>query len=301
MTRKIYLISSLFVIAFGVIPSLSGCGSGTDDQQKETTDAVGTDSMVPEKKGGVFYSMPSPLQLAKMLQKSGAIFDKSALNDPSKTSNYSTTTSKALNLGVYAADMSYSAIYNQTQEMMSYLDAAKKLADDLGSAASFSQAIIKRLKTNAGNKDSSMSIISEIFLSSNETFKENGQENVYVLALAGGFSEGLYLATQSVKKNKNNDAIVTRIAELKGSLNNLLFMLDGFSSDKTVAEILKDFQEIKSVYDEMNGESSATATVQADTTAKKGTIGGNSKYTLSKEQLDKITSKVEALRTKIIK
>lgn len=288
------------VIATIVITSLYSCGSGNSDKSTDVTDSVpAVETKTETKSQNVFYSIPSPIQLGQMLQRAGATYNKKVLNSLENATKYSTTNSKALNLGVYGADLSYSAIFNQTQETMSYLTSSKKLAEDLGITGSFTTEVMKRMEKNGGNKDSLLQIISELFLNSNEALKENEQSNVSVLVLTGGFIEGLYVGTQVAKTVKDNAAINTRIAELKGSLNNLIALMSTETSDKNIADLVTDLKGIKEIYDEMPA-SESKATVKADTTKKTMTIGGSSHYNLTKEQLEKITLKAESIRSKII-
>lgn len=299
--NSIKKIISTTAIVVMVVFSFYSCGSGSNDTVKDTKDSI---PAVPEKdtskKQNVFYSIPSPIQLGQFLKRAGASYDVKVLNPLDNASKYSSTTKKALNLGVYGADLSYSAIFNQTQEIQSYLNGSKKLAEDLGISNSFSKETIKRMEANIANKDSVLEIISEIFLNSNESLKDNDQAGISSLVITGGFIEGLYVGTHVAKTVKKNEGIVTRIAELKGSLNNLITILSLEKQDADIADLINDLKSIKEVYDEMVvTESKAVA--KADTTKKTMTIGGSAHYSLSKEQLEKITSKAESIRAKIIK
>lgn len=288
-------IVAVFVFSF------YSCGSGTTDTIKETKDSVSATAVKDTtKKQNVFYSIPSPIQLGQFLKRSGASYDLKTLNPLDNATKYSTTTKKALNLGVYGADLSYSAIFNQTQEIQSYLNGSKKLAEDLGISNSFSKETIKRMESNIANKDSVLQIISEIFLNSNESLKDNDQAGISSLVISGGFIEGLYVGTHVAKTVKKNEGIITRLAELKGSLNNLIIILSLEKQSAEIVDLVNDLKSIKEVYDEMVvSESKAVAKV--DTTKNTMTIGGSAHYSLSKEQLEKITTKAESIRAKIIK
>lgn len=284
------------VVAVLAFP-IAGCGP---DEKPTGTDSIpDIDSLFEKKSENAFYSVPSPIQLGQMLQRAGAGYDRKVLNPADNVSNYSTTESKALNLGVYGADLSYSAVFNQSQETMTYLASSKKLAEELGITTSFSAMMMERMEKNTGNRDSLLRIISELFLSSNEALKENDQSHVSVLVLAGGFIEGMYVGTQVAKTVKDNKAIYARIGEFRGSLNNLIMLVSTVNADET-PEILGDLKSIKAIYDE-SAVTEAKPTTTVDTTKKTMTIGGKSSYNLSKEQIEKITSSVETIRARIIK
>jgi hypothetical protein len=298
--KKLTGITGIAALLSVLALSISGCGSETAD--KNGTDSIPNIDSIPERKSdNAFYSIPSPIQLGQMLQRAGATYDKKLLNATDNSAKYSTTDAKALNLGVYGADLSYSAVYGQTQEVMNYLTSAKKMAEELGITTTFSAELMKRMETNAGNKDSVLYIISELFLSSNEALKENDQSDISVLVLAGGFIEGMYVGTQSAKTVKDNKAIYARIAEFRGTISNLI-MLVSTVNDDTAPGILADLKSIKAVYDEAPAEQEAPSTATSvDTTKKTMTIGGKSHYSLSKEQIEKITTLTEQIRAKIIK
>lgn len=284
------------VLSFVLLASCSG-DSGTETGTNDSISVV--DSMPKHTSENAFYSIPSPIQLGQMLQRAGAGYDKKVLNPNDNASKYSSEKSKALNLGVYGADLSYSAVFNQSQEVMSYLTSSKKLAEELGITTSFSTTMMERMEKNSGNRDSLLYIISELFLNSNEALKENDQSQISVLVLAGGFIEGMYVGTQVAKTVKDNKAIYSRIGEFRGSLNNLIMLVSTVNGSDAY-DVLEDLKKIKAVYDESAVTEEKPATT-VDTTKKVMTIGGKSNYKLSNEQIEKITELVATIRAKIIK
>lgn len=292
--------ASVIGLLVGIVSlTLFSCGNeGTENNG--TNDSIPLIDSIPKHRAeNAFYSIPSPIQLGQMLQRAGATYDKKVLNPSDNASKYVNVDRKALNLGVYGADLSYSAVFNQPQEVMSYLSSSKKLAEELGITTSFSASVMERMEKNTGNRDSLLYIISELFLSSNEALKENDQSHISVLVLAGGFIEGMYVGTQVAKTVKDNKAIYARIGEFRGSLNNLI-MLVSTVNNSDVSEVLSDLRSIKAVYDESAVTEEKPATT-VDTTKKVMTIGGKSNYKLSNEQIEKITSLVAGIRAKIIK
>ncbi len=298
------VINSIFknAVKGGIILSailLASCSSESSDNGDGSDSIPVIDSVPKHRAENAFYSIPSPIQLGQMLQRAGATYDKKVLNPSDNAAKYANMDSKALNLGVFGADLSYSAVFNQPQEVMSYLTSSKKLAEELGITTSFSASVMERMEKNTGNRDSLLYIISELFLSSNEALKENDQSHISVLVLAGGFIEGMYVGTQVAKTVKDNKAIYARIGEFRGSLNNLI-MLVSTVNNSDVSEVLTDLRSIKAVYDE-SAVTEEKAVTSVDTTKKVMTIGGKSNYKLSNEQIEKITSLVAGIRAKIIK
>lgn len=294
-TLGVALAPVLFVL------TLSGCGSG-EKTETETANGEKTSTTPTEKDStveNIFYSVPSPIETATMIQKAGVPYNKDYLNDIQKVSKYTTTGDKALNLGVYGADLSFTSIYDQNQESLLYLKCANNLASGLGISGAFDENTANRLEANKSNRDSLLGIISESFWIADSYLKENERPGNSSLIIAGGWVEALYIATRIAETAKNKD-IEVRIAEQKFTLDNLVKMLKKYDEDKTVMEMHKDLSDLKTVYDQVQTTKVKAA---ASTDSKTGvtTIGGGSKLMLTPEQLKSISEKVQAIRAKIIK
>lgn len=298
------LITAVVVAAF-LVPLLYGCGSNTENAETDgmdTSDLGETSGMMKTSKAqNIFYAIPSPIELAQLIQKAGAIYNKDLLNSPNNVSKYSTNTSKALNLGVYGADLSYTSVFdNNTQESIIYLACTRKLAESLGVGNAFDEKTVDRIQANTGKKDSILTIISSSYLSTDEMLKENQRENASALVITGGFIEALYLGTQLAKNTKNNADILTRIAEQKGTLNNVVGLLRSQEQDAGVADILIGVKELKEIYDLVTVSSQSASDVKTNATTKVTTIGGKITYTITADVVEKLTNKAAEIRNKII-
>lgn len=269
-TLKIYVGKGLKV---AIVSLLVSCGSKTTNTANLNTDSVAIAQPELKNESG-FYDIPPPIQQVQLLQKAGAKYDKSILNPLDNILKYAVNSSKALNLGVYGADMSYAAVFNQPQDVIMYLNATKKLADDLGIKGEFYTEIMLRLGRNSSNKDSLLQVASDVYRKSNESLKENDQSHLSALVVVGSFIEAMYIGTQGAKKVKNNEAIYERIGEFKPTLNNLVALITTVH-DGAFSEILTDLKSIKAIYDETSDSK------------------------LTDEQIVKITKQVKAIRIRI--
>ncbi|MBI2271622.1 MAG: hypothetical protein HYU69_14860 [Bacteroidetes bacterium] len=295
-------LAAVFAPAF-VIAALVSCDGGGDKGETDNVDgddksglpAVEKDSIVEN----IFYSVPSPIETATLIQRAGVPYNKDYLNDIQNVSKYTTTGDKALNLGVYGSDLSFTSIYDQTQESMLYLKCANNLANGLGISGAFDENTANRLEANKSNKDSLLGIISESFWTADSYLKDNERPGTSSLIIAGGWVEGLYIATKIAAASSNKE-IETRIAEQKFTLDNLVKMLKKYDFDETVASMHKELVDLKTVYDQVHVTKSAS---KSTTDSKTGvtTIGGGNKITITPEQLKTITEKINATRAKIIK
>jgi hypothetical protein len=275
MTTNFSKINAVKSLAFIGIVFFSACGSETENNNNAgqvNTDTGTVQTAAPAGEG--FYDIPQPIQQVQLLQKAGAIYDKDILNPLDNFSKYNMTNSKALNLGVYGSDMSYAAVFNQSQDVILYLTISQKIAESLNIRGNFYPEVMKRLEKVNGNKDSLLQIVSDVYRRSNESLKENDQSHISALVVAGSFIEAMYIATQVAKDVKNKEAIYERIGAFKGSLNNLVALI-ATVSDSDFSNVLTDLKSIKAIYDESEGSK------------------------LTEEQMAKITKQVKAIRIKI--
>ena len=277
-----------------------GCVS---DSKKDPVDTAAVqDSLANANRimtvGGGMFSIPSPIQTAMLIEKSGAQYDKKFLNDAKKASTYATNFQKALNLGVYGADVGYVTMYDQSQDALKYLGVINKLSDELGVTSAFDENTIKRFEANFGQRDSMLNLVSMSYRSADAFLKDNDRLNVGALIIAGGWLETVYFTTQLAVKSGNKE-IINRVGEQKYTLNNIVKMLtpyyDQTEYDALVDELIEmaydlDAIDIKYTYDEPT----------VDVASKTTTINSKTEVVITKEHLKAIADRVEKLRNKIV-
>ena len=293
------------ILAAFLSPFFYSCGSSEGTGETDGSDTSGMESGGMKKTDGkaqnIFYSIPSPIELAQLIQKAGANYDKDLLNSIDNVSKYNSNSAKALNLGVYGADLSYTSVFdNNTQESILYLTCTRRLAESLGVGNAFDEKTVDRIQANTGKKDSLLSIISDSYMSTDEMLKESQRENASALVIAGGFVEGIYLGTQLAKTSKKGQDIINRIAEQKGTLDNVINLLGTSGEDAAVKAIIDDLKALQTIFGEVTVSSGSAATVKTDQATKVTTIGGKIVYTVTPATMDKLTAKAAEIRNKII-
>ncbi len=273
------------------------CG---DPKPETTTDEVpDTDTVkaVALNVGGELFSIPSPIQTALLIQKSGVAYDKAILNAGNKSGQYSSDFTKALNLGIYGADLGYVSMYNQTQDALGYLAAVKTIADKLGVSAAFDQQTMTRIKDNISIKDSMLVLVGVAYRASDAYLKTNKRTEISSLILTGGWLESMHFSMMAYNK-KPTDEIKFRIAEQKQALTSVIKLITSHNMPDA-QDLLKDLESLAKVYETVI----AKYTFVEPTTdeAKKTTyINSTTEITINKEQLDKISEIVASMREKII-
>jgi hypothetical protein len=237
---------------------LTGCGSGGKKAQKEESvitppkdnTAVVNDIKQAEK---IFNALPSPLESAMLIKSAGARFEEKLLNSIGNVSKYVTNKSMALNLGIYTCDLSFASLYDQTQLIINYMNAAKKMADGLGILNAIDKGAIDKLEENINNKDVIMEIISDTFMNSNSYLEENGQPAIAAIVLVGGWMEGLYIATQLIDmKDFNGNKLVGRIIDQKLSIGILISLLESSKGNPAVDEMIVQISSLKTIFDKIS-------------------------------------------------
>jgi hypothetical protein len=249
--------SGLLMVVLIVTIILAGCKSGGNKAPKEDlTVAVPTDNTAVyediKQAERIFNALPSPLESAMLIKSAGARFDESLLNPVGSVNKYVTNKSMALNLGIYTCDLSFASLYEQTQLIIDYMNAAKKMADGLGILKAIEQSTIDRLEENINNSEVIMEIVSETFMNSNSYLEDNGQPAIAAMTLVGGWFEGLYISTQLVDmKEFNGNKLVGRIIDQKLSIDILISLLATSKGDPAVDELIAQVNKLKVVFDKI--------------------------------------------------
>lgn len=288
--------------------TLFSCGNDaeTGDEQDLLNDFAFADSLQKqvviseEIIDEMIHSIPSPIEMTSLILSSGAKFDEHLLNNPDNVEKYVSAHSKALNLGVYGAELGYLNIYEKTMTSVDYISAVRSLAKDLKVDHFFDFQTLKRLASSSDNIDSLINITTQGFSKMDAYLREQNRTKASVLIVTGTFVEGLHIATQIVSKT-SNPKITERIGEQKMSLNNLILMLNVYKNDPDIAKLISDFTELKVLYD---GVEIITVYGEPITKEVDGMLviedQSTSEVKMSKEILEKIIIKTKELRNKII-
>ncbi|HSY75599.1 MAG TPA: hypothetical protein VK890_02010, partial [Bacteroidia bacterium] len=166
---------------------------------------------------------------------------------PDKASSYSGNFSQAVNMGIYGADMGYLASYNQMQQATSYMIQVGKLAQGLGITSAYDQKLMDQFKSATTNKDSIDIVMQTAFDRAQKELYSNKRAATSTLIFAGGWIEGLYIATNLVKDDKNdkNKDLYSRIWSHVYAFNYLQKVLTDYkASSPDCANLLGQLQPL---------------------------------------------------------
>lgn len=295
-----FLTNTFFAFLLAVI--FTACGSG---EQAENKEADLQDVQVEEENSELkaefkeaTSEMPSPLEISQFIQETGAAYNSNILNPYEDVNKYLTTNQKkAMNLGVYVADLGYSCAYYVQSDIIQYVNAVKVVSDELGVTDAFGKDKIAEFEQSMPNKDSLIKVITESIYMTDEILVNSDKLDVASLILVGSFIEGLHISTSIVTDYPSEipDEIKFQIldpiiAEIKGqdkTLTTLLGILAKFEGEDSIDEMESQLNELKAIYDNLG----ASADESGEETMPS---------TLSSQDFELISNKVSEIRSQII-
>lgn len=292
----------LYFLSFLAVSGLAtSCGDSSTKEEKELTEVNTNDvnQNLNVNLGGKIFSIPSPFLTAELIKKSGVPFNQEMLNPANNHGNYSTNFHKALNLGIYGADLGYLTMFDKTEDAApSYITSVQKLADELGMGGAFSTELIDRLSNNLGVKDSLMVLVSDAYQAGDNYLKTNDKNDMAALILAGGWVESIYFAIISIE-SKKTDELVNRIGEQKSTLENLIQLLEYYANDDSYGNLAT---ELKDLFTEFENVEFTYTFNQPETKADQQLtiIKSSTKVNLSDDNLKSIGEKVKNIRNQIV-
>lgn len=245
-------------IALAVIV-LNSCGT----KQAKEAEELETVSKEQAFEGVTSYPIPTSFEVIQMINKAGASYILSICNPVDNANKYFTEKAKAINLGIYGADLAYSTTYQMKQETMNYLKVSKKLIDELNITTGFNRQLAERVESNIDNKDSLILIITDSFYDSYKYLVENGKDNMSLMVITGSWVEGLYITSQIALTSRNNTEFVKIMANQKAPLSKLIELLKVRSAEAEIVEILNALNPINEVYNGVQGETLTNDQFQA--------------------------------------
>lgn len=245
-------------------------------------------------------SIPSPVELASLIKSQNISYKRSLLNDSKKVGNYTTSYDRALNLGVYAADLGFASLYGRNVDALDYLGAVKELANAL-SIGQFLDENTIRDAANASDVDQLLLSSTQSLEKVNKQLQRDGRQHLSLLFVVGSWLEGLHLAT-STYKEAGNEKLKERIGEQKVALDQLLKAMESYKTKPGYAGLIKDLKQLQSAYANVKivttGEGTTTKVVDgvAEVTDNKKTV-----VNVSHDDVLSITSLVSAIRKKHVR
>lgn len=286
----------------------ASCSEGSDKKSNDEDELAMPDSMSDEGAlelseeiiGDVIQNISSPVEMANLIKSTGYDFSRQMLNNPENISEYSSSYERAINLGVYSADLGYINTYDKSNIVVPYLLAVKNLADGIRVGQFFDFESLKRMSTNSSNLDSLMQMSVSSFNQMDNYLREQNRSNVSALIITGAWIEGLYI-TANVIEETGNKRLINRLGEQKEIVNILYVILQNYAQNEAFKELVEEIGELKELFKEVKitKEMGEPETVEED-----GMLvivqDEVSKVDISDEDLGIIIDKIKEIRERVV-
>ena len=299
MVRQIFRIVITVLIISGLFFYTNCKGEDSDkDTNADSLQIQNTDKTFKFKEK--LFSIPSPFVASDLIKEISDDFNSDLLNPAENKINYTTTFSKAINLGVYTADLAYSNVYEQFSSTTKYIKVVRNLSSELQIMNSYTDKVLENFEKNLNDKDSLNKIFTDAFRETDLYLSENNRQEIADLVITGAWIEGLFLMTQ-IAQEENNKELIDRIGEQKYSLKNLIILLNKNQQKNEQLKILnnelielnREFSQIEIKYKYIN-----QIVVPNE---RKSVILSETQIIITPELLKRITEKVKEIRKLIIK
>lgn len=270
-TFKMHKVIFGVIIASFLITSFSSCKN--KGAKKESPQI--SEEMIEKEVEEYIYPLPSTFEVTNMLNEIEASYIFDISNQPENAGKYFTEKSKAINLGIYTADLAYATTYNQKSEVQKYFQVNELLVRELDMTSAFSEEMSNQIMENIDNKEKLTELVTEMFQNAYSFLNKQGRTEVSYLVLAGTVYEALYLTTNISENTFQNPKLIETILFQKEPLMELEKMLEEYKDTELLSETYTDIQSINAIYALEEGTTSMT-----------------------REQINKLTETITAIRNK---
>ena len=297
MKIRFLKLSSIAAISFLAV----SCANADSDQatvEEEVVEEV-INEVSEDPIDDIFYQVPSPNDLFNVLKDADITYNKDILNDLSLVETLNTKKSKALNFGVYAADLAYVSSLGQIGDASNFFETIRALSKELEIENAMNDVVYARIQENldASNPDSLFSLSNETYYKAYAYLDDNDRGDVLGMIVIGGWIEGLNIIL-NVQEYKENSDVVQRIADQRLTLENLLVFTSRIQNED-LDNIISELAPIEELFSSL--EVSEEADFSAET-SEEGVMmfGGGSTVSINEEQFNKLKSIVGDLRSSIV-
>lgn len=247
-----YLITAVVIASCGSEKS----NEGTLDSVATNTDSTEALNEVADYKfHNVLANIPSPLELIQATAKTGVAYSKALPNSNDNATKYSTSAQKAMNYGVYAVDLGYLSVYEQSQDVIKCFATTRKMAQELGAGESFDKVASARFEKNMNNKDSLLKVLDQAYAATDDYLRSNARLESASLMLVGSWIESQHISMQSLRgleRTKETEFLYSKAYEQKMHLGNIISLLTEYNEKEDfkmvyaqLTELQNDFAGIK--------------------------------------------------------
>lgn len=207
------------------------------------------DDIVVDEMNDMVKTMPMPAsyEIIQLLNQTGASYVFDITNPVDNIDNYISYKQKALNLGIYAADLIYTTTYQKKDETAQYFDNFVQLVSDL-EITILNRELFESVQNNLDNKDSLVSILKKAQFDTQKFLNETGKDELALYALTGSWVEGMYLVGATAKFANNKKPLYDIIFKYKKTLTDLIKLMDSYKDNEDFKDLYNYLNKIKGLF-----------------------------------------------------
>jgi hypothetical protein len=262
--KKILVIVLSLVLASSTL--FTSCKNRDEEKDQKKIKIEDTENLTDEIEKHV-YPLPTSAEVIKMLTELEVGYIIGVSNTVDNATNYITSKSQAINLGIYGADLSYATLYNMNQDVINYLDVIRELTNNLKMSKIYSKELYDDIKESFDNRDQLVEILKDAFNKTYAYLAENDQESLALLMVAGAWVEGMHITTHISESVYHDERFVRILLEQKESFELYLDIAEPFADDPVVGEMLDLMQPVKEAYKNVEDDSLTLRNVEEITAA----------------------------------
>lgn len=199
------------------------------------------------------FPMPSAVEVVDLLNQSGAGYVFEATNPAENVDNYISYKQKAINLGIYGADLTYCITYSKKNETAAYLDNFVLLIEDL-EISNLDTDFFITVQNNLDNKDSLIVIVKQAIYDTHNYLKENNKDEIALYALTGSWVESLYLVGTTVKYAQDKLALYKLLINHKKDLEEIIALMDVHKDSEEFKDLYASLNDINQLFSKVEGK-----------------------------------------------
>ncbi|HAM11679.1 MAG: hypothetical protein A2X05_15995 [Bacteroidetes bacterium GWE2_41_25] len=247
MMKKIFAgaIITLLILSSAAFTS---CKNRAAEKQKTLKEMEQVKTLELQIESNV-YPLPTSAEVIRMLTDLEVGYIIGISNPVGNTKKYFSSTTRAINMGVYGADLSYATLYNMQQEVINFMTAIRSLANELNMSKIYDESLYENIKQNFDNRDQLVKILTKAF---NETYgflADNDQQPLALLVVGGAWVEGMHLTTHVSEAAYQVAGISKVLLEQKKSFELYLELTQPYITDPSVSDFVKKLDPVKKVYE----------------------------------------------------
>lgn len=275
------------------VPLWYACSGEESDTKKEVDVEETSDS-----DGGMSFNIPSPSEQFEIISSLDGVKNTALVNDFNKAESYESSASKALNFGVYIADVAYLTSYKETSKYLSYFSKIEKIGKDLGVAQVFTDELGDKAKKWEGNPDSLFNLSDKTYNKTFQKLVDIDKGNELSLMLAGGWIESMHLILGTSKGFSKSPQIDGILADQKLVAENLIdFMIDYQDN----SEVKSYMDKIGTILDIYNGMDCSSGETKVAKDGNKVSLSGGDTCKMNEKTFSALKAEIAKLRSEIVK